>query len=48
MPFDMYGDVILTRDVTEHGCVLAMSARSWNATWSPVWPRKAIRSSFST
>ena len=21
MPFDMYGDVILTRDVTEHGRV---------------------------
>lgn len=35
MPFDIYGDVILTRDVTSAGCVLAMSARWWSGNAVP-------------
>jgi len=32
MPFDMYSDVIVTRDVSQHGIVPAMSGRSLNDT----------------
>ena len=30
MAFELYSDVILTRDISEHGCVPATSARSWS------------------
>ena len=48
MPFDMYSDVILTRDVAERGPRTAMSERSWSGTPYLVSLRKAIQSSFST
>jgi hypothetical protein len=48
MPFDMYGDVILTRDVPKYGLRSGDAARSWSGTLCLVLPKKATRSSSST
>ena len=48
MPFDMYSDVILTRDVAERGLWTGDLGTVVSSTPYPVSPSKAIQSSFST
>ena len=48
MPFDMYGDVILTRDVTEHGLRAGDVGTVAERHAVPAFPRKATLSSSST
>ena len=48
MPFDMYGDVILTRDVTERGLRAGDVGTVVERHAVPGYPRKATQSSFST
>jgi hypothetical protein len=47
MPFDMYDDVILIRDLTEHSLRAGDVERSSSAMPYAVSPRKATLSSFS-
>ncbi len=48
MPFDMYGDVILTRDVAEHGLRAGDVGTVVERTPCLVLPKKATRLSSST
>ena len=48
MPFDMYGDVILTRDVPERGLRAGDVGTVVDPTPHPEWLTRAIRSSSST
>jgi hypothetical protein len=48
VPFEMFGDIILTRDIPELGCVLRMRARTWRGTSCRMPARKATRSNSST
>jgi Domain of unknown function (DUF4926) len=48
MPFDMYGDVILTRDVTEHGLRAGDVGTVVERHAAPGVPEEGYSSSFST
>jgi hypothetical protein len=48
VPFEMFGGVIVTRNMPELGLRVGMSARSWSGTSGRMSARKATRSNFST